>query len=779
MSFPTRRSHIGCTYVLVAAVLAALPAFAAFSWTTEPAMNPGAVDHAVSDHGAGGQGSGKPIAIPPSDGRATLTISPASLVHQRPECAPLLGPCLASSAYGWVAGTSLISPSPRYGPMMSFDSADGYVVLFGGFDGSTPPDHVLNDTWIFRSGEWSELFPAISPPPRAAGSFATDPVTGCLVLFGGAGYNSIPYFGDTWTFCHGQWHQVVASDHPSARAGAGLVTDPPCGCLVLFGGGNQNTSVLNTTWEYAGGVWSYLNLTVSPPGRSGMQIAFDYASNDVVLFSGSEYGTPSQNDTWIFSGSSWQHLLPAITPSPRERATFTSCPGIGAPILFGGYGSYPSTWSYSADDWTNVTGPTKPAAREFAGAACDAADSEIVLFGGLNNWDVPTPQNYTPWGTIYGDTWTYGGSRVTFAESGLPNGTQWAVDLNGTTINSTVSSLSLVLGHGHYPYSVLPTPFGNSTAVRYGASVPSGWLNISGATSTQVSVSFESQGLVVMDVFPTGAGVVSPNTTWAVLGSTLDLEAFPSAGWWFAAWSGIGNGSYSGWQSPAALQVRNPVNETAEFIRSQPYPIGFVESGLPSGWGWSVSIDGREFASNLSTIISSLPNGTYTWLVQPPTAPGVGLRFVPSNSSGVLTVFGQPTTIFDSFREQAAVNVSTSPTGDGEASPTSGWYDLNSSIILVAMPSTGFAFSDWIGTGRGAYTGVSIAALVQVRGPIGEAAQFVHDGRTSGWLGQGYVPYAILTAIVVLVALVGFLVWLRRPMGKRPMATDPQVHGVA
>ena len=269
-----------------------------------------------------------------------------------PDCLVIVGPiCPAVSDNGWIRFSVPVSPSPRYGAMMAYDAADNYTVLFGGFDGSTPPYRDLNDTWTFRSGVWSELHPVVSPSARTLGAMATDPVTGCPVLFGGDGN---PSGNDTWTFCHGQWHQVVTLVHPSGRSGAGFASDPPCGCLLLFGGGNQTTISLADTWEYTRGAWTRLNLTPSPPGRSDMQMAYDYSSQSVILFSGD--GNVVTNDTWTFQDGAWSELHPPASPTWRIHGSLTSCPLGGGPVLFGGYYAFNDTWVFSSGNWENTTG---------------------------------------------------------------------------------------------------------------------------------------------------------------------------------------------------------------------------------------------------------------------------------------------------------------------------------------------------------------------------------------------------------------------------------------
>src|SRR5487761_1533341 len=57
-------------------------------------------------------------------------------------------------------------PALRERAAMSYDPATHTVVIFGGDDGTTAYD----DTWSWDGSQWSQLHPAISPPPLTGGS---------------------------------------------------------------------------------------------------------------------------------------------------------------------------------------------------------------------------------------------------------------------------------------------------------------------------------------------------------------------------------------------------------------------------------------------------------------------------------------------------------------------------------------------------------------------------------------------------------------------------------
>lgn len=69
---------------------------------------------------------------------------------------------------------------------MAYDPADGDVVMFGGYchsSGSENPG--CSDTWIFSHGQWTELHPTHHPGERLTTQMAYDSADHYIVLFGG------------------------------------------------------------------------------------------------------------------------------------------------------------------------------------------------------------------------------------------------------------------------------------------------------------------------------------------------------------------------------------------------------------------------------------------------------------------------------------------------------------------------------------------------------------------------------------------------------------------
>src|SRR5687767_13937662 len=72
------------------------------------------------------------------------------------------------------------SPGARNGHRLTFDSAAGAVLMFGGAD----HERVLDDLWAWNGGSWRRVS-ASGPGPRTFPGFAFDESRREAVLFGG------------------------------------------------------------------------------------------------------------------------------------------------------------------------------------------------------------------------------------------------------------------------------------------------------------------------------------------------------------------------------------------------------------------------------------------------------------------------------------------------------------------------------------------------------------------------------------------------------------------
>ncbi len=94
---------------------------------------------------------------------------------------------------------------------------------------------------------------------------------------------------------------------------------------------------------------------------------------------------------------------------------------------------------------------------------------------------------------------------------------------------------------------------------------PSASLTGNIVSSSVISIPYEHQYYITIIHTPKEGGSVSNVNDWHNAGTSFLTEATATAGWQFENWSGSGQGSYSGDNSSASIEVDSPLTETATF----------------------------------------------------------------------------------------------------------------------------------------------------------------------------------------------------------------------
>jgi hypothetical protein len=370
---------------------------------------------------------------------------------------PSAGQTWEYRAGAWSQLHPVATPSPRFAASFTNDSADGYLLLFGGISSACQTmGNVCNDTWNFSHGNWTQLHPRDAPTNRSSAGMTYDAADGYVLLFGGEGANGTVYtmLNDTWTFRAGNWTEIFPSNAPPQPFPDGLAYDYADGYALYTQvcGNITNAIRREVTWEFVGGVWSalagscsYTNRPGDPPWqRLGEGLTFDGSTGTILFFGGGGiYFHPPFWDTWSFRAGNWTNDTPVDSESflPVDPA-YAYDAADDAVILFGGWNSTSvvnQTWEWSRGNWSLLHPTVSPPARDSASMTYDASDGYVVLFGGdsahgaLNdtwefvagNWTELTPTRAPPrWGgpgnemvydgadgyvlyTLGGETWTY------------------------------------------------------------------------------------------------------------------------------------------------------------------------------------------------------------------------------------------------------------------------------------------------------------------------------------------------------------------------------------
>lgn len=313
---------------------------------------------------------------------------------------------------------------------------------------------------------------------------------------------------------------------------------------------------------------------------------------------------------------------PSFPPGPTYNVTFTES---GLPTG--------TAWSISfspgkeAGSSTNTTlvvqasnGNYTFSVGPISGYSANPTTGSVAVSG--NNTTYPQPIVWTP--TTYG---------VTFTESGLPVGTGWTVNLNGI-VSSVLApgSISFSISTTLYTYHVY------SANSSWGPNPSSGSGTLT-SPSTQFSISFS---LVVYTATFVETGLPG-GTSWTVslTGGYGGSSSTPKI-----VVPGLPNGTYAytvtsankSWASSGSSFTVSGSNVQVSITFTEvTYTVSFVESGLPTGTAWNVSLAGVVQSSTFSTISFSKPNGTYAFSVG--SIPG----WADSPSAGSITVQGRGT----------------------------------------------------------------------------------------------------------------------------------------
>lgn len=311
----------------------------------------------------------------------------------------LLALAVTSSAFAqctpnWV-NRNVVGPLPREDARMVYDPVSQCVILFGGANYTT--GQRFNDTWAWNGTAWNErVVSGTIPPQRSGQGMVYDAERGRVVMYGGNLPNNITNYADTWEYDGSVWTKV-ADGVPHKSYGPGMAFDSTRKSVMMVAGQTDNANAWREAWTWDGSTW-LRESTAGPTNGYGVSFDYDRTRGHGVLFGGSViFGNVARfNNTWTWNGLVWTQLNPVNKPSVRRFAPMVFDPARDAMVLFGGDGANGvfanDTWTWNGTNWTQLA-VSGPSARRCAAMAYDEARGEMVLFGGFDT-------------AIRGDTWT-------------------------------------------------------------------------------------------------------------------------------------------------------------------------------------------------------------------------------------------------------------------------------------------------------------------------------------------------------------------------------------
>ncbi len=203
---------------------------------------------------------------------------------------------------------------------------------------------------------------------------------------------------------------------------------------------------------------------------------------------------------------------------------------------------------------------------------------------------------------------------VTFHETGLPNGTVWSISLMENTSYSNSSTIVFTEPNGGYTFNI-------GHVKGYVTQPYSYYIYLDGNNVTRFiqwspqlyNLTFVESGLPLGTMW----NVTLDNNTISSTNSTVMFKV--KDGVYNYTIPGV-NGVSSSIPRGTAVVNGSDVKVLVRFLVMTNFT--FIEQGLPPGSHWSVWIGGTYYNSSSGIITVSLPNGTYSFVVNLPSGYG-------------------------------------------------------------------------------------------------------------------------------------------------------------
>lgn len=236
--------------------------------------------------------------------------------------------------------------------------------------------------------------------------------------------------------------------------------------------------------------------------------------------------------------------------------------------------------------------------------------------------------------------------QVTFySGTSLTSGLVWSVTVNGQAVSSNTNTVSFSLANGTYNFNIpdvghwYATPFSGTFTVAGNTNLPK-WMN--GVLQNNVTfrygylVTFTASGLplyvpwsVTFNGTTNSTTGTSHSVTFSIANGTNYKYSISIAPDWQAS-------PVSGSLNVSGAAVTQTISFTEVF-----YKIIFVETGLPIGTAWVLTVNGIPYTTtNGTVIIANVHNGTFAYTAE--SEPG----YTATPSSGnVVLQYADPTPI--------------------------------------------------------------------------------------------------------------------------------------
>lgn len=409
--------------------------------------------------------------------------------------------------------------------------------------------------------------------------------------------------------------------------------------------------------------------------------------------------------------------------------------GLGYSFVFNGH-------SYSGTAPSNVTVPdVYTGSYSISDIQANSSTMGWEYFGVATTGsliDIPaSPFVYLNFSYAYVDVASPLGT-VSFHAQQLRAGDSWQIEFNGSSYSSTTPWINITTHTGEYQVASFPIDASANDSMAY-APIQFG-PRLSVTTGSTYNVIF-SVSYHVLATASFGGTISGPANSWVTPGTILHFTATAHVNYLFNGWSGNGPGSYTGPNATANVTVNGPITETATFnaLPANRFNLTFTETGIPNGTYWSITLGSAGYSSDTSTLVvpdlyscSAGVAGQYTLTVPDAylnSSISSGTRWVPGATPSTTCTNGF-TVVPIKYTVQYLVDVIAgfgglaSLTINGVTTNQPTWVNALASVSLQATPDSGYAFSGWLGTGTGSFSGPNQLQSIFPGSPVTEVATF-------------------------------------------------------
>jgi hypothetical protein len=201
----------------------------------------------------------------------------------------------------WVEQHPAHRPPSARGACAAYDALRQEVVMFGGSHlRETHSSELLDATWVWDGTDWTQRSSSTRPSARARCTMTWDSARGVVVMFGGRGTTG-PSTPDTWEWNGENWVRATPLRSPPASSSVTLAYDEARQRSVLYEGNER------VIWEYDGASWERrLGTLIQPLTEQGMASVYDPITRSVLIVGGGVNtggGPVGPRNIWSWNGN--------------------------------------------------------------------------------------------------------------------------------------------------------------------------------------------------------------------------------------------------------------------------------------------------------------------------------------------------------------------------------------------------------------------------------------------------------------------------------------------